>query len=74
MIEAEIVWRHIHALHQFFGLIYYGCSVTPGKNGCEETRNLDILLLFEKMGNANWIILDEGGAVILLNLSIQEFF
>jgi hypothetical protein len=74
MVQAKIMRRHLHTLHQFLRFIDYCGSVTPSKDCREKTGNLNIRLLRKKMGNTNRVIADEKRLIILINLFIQKFF
>ena len=63
-MQAEIVWRLVHALHQLVRLINDRGAVAPGKRRSKEACDLNVLFSAELPGNGDGIVFDECRTIV----------
>ena len=64
MVQAKIMRRMIHQLHQFRCFVDDGRAVAPGKDGGKKRGYFNVLFFAEAMRNRNRIEQNKGGAVV----------
>ncbi len=69
----ELMRGVVHEVHQLPAFADDGGTVAPGKNGRQETGDLDILLFAEQVRDADRIGGDKIGPVVLGGFCVQEF-
>lgn len=74
MLHDKSIRLSLHEFNKFRGLGDDGLASSPGEHGHYETGNFYVLLFGKPMGNANRIISDERGSVIMVGHRIQPFF
>ena len=70
MLQAELMRRIVHQLHQFVCFVDDGGTVAPGKNGSEKSGDLYVLFFCEPPGYRDWIFLNEKRLIIAINLPV----
>ena len=68
------MWCIVHKLHQFPALIDNGSTIAPGKDGCEKSGDLNILLLCEQVRNAHGVCFYKSRSIVFFYFRIEECF
>lgn len=74
MVGYKVMWCLIHSGKQVVAFIDDYGSVTPCKNGSKKSRNFNVLLFGKAVGDADGIIFNKRGFVVLFNFTVKEVF
>ena len=73
MIHHKIIGRIIEQLHHRLGVLQDALPVSPGNDGGEESRDLDVLFFAEIVRNRDRIRPYEIRGAVLNHLMIEKF-
>ena len=59
MVGYKVMWCLVHSGKQVVAFVNDDGTVTPGKNGCKESRYFNVLLFAKPVGNTNGIVFDK---------------
>jgi hypothetical protein len=74
VLEYEVVRSAVHQLNKFMGFIDDGLALPPGQYRRPKAHDLDVLFFGEPVGDANGVVRNERGAVVLIYVSVENSF
>jgi hypothetical protein len=64
MLQAKLMWRHVHSLQQFPAFIDDGGSIAPGEHGCEKSGYFNVLLSGELVRDTDGVACNKARLII----------